>query len=205
MGGSGSGRQWGWGWRATVESTRSIDVLRWNREGYLEPGRWFSWAWTRDGERVATINVAAERGRVVLDYRVREHGGEWEKVRQEVPIDWTPCRFGGQRPWFVCSVCSNGRYCGRRVTKLYGAGKLFACRHCYNLAYASQNEDRCGRLLLKSQRIQHQLGGEVGSAYGFPDKPKGMHWKTYERLYAKYEAAELAGWAETARRFGITV
>jgi hypothetical protein len=34
------------------------------------------------------------------------------------------------------------RIAGRRVTKLYGAGRLFACRHCYQLAYASQQRDR---------------------------------------------------------------
>jgi len=31
-------------------------------------------------------------------------------------------------------------YCGRSVNNLYGAGRLFACRHCYQLAYASQRE-----------------------------------------------------------------
>lgn len=206
MGGRGSGKQWGWGWRTTVEACRSIDVNRWNREGYLEPGCRFSWAWTVDGERTGSINVVVERGQVRLDYRARSYGAEdWEDVTQEIPIDWTPCNFGGRRPWFVCSVYSHRRYCGRRVAKLYGAGKLFACRCCYNLAYQSQCEDVAGRLLLKSQRIQKRLGGEPGSAYGFPDKPKGMHWRTYERLYAEYEAAELAGWAATARRFGIQI
>jgi hypothetical protein len=63
---------------------------------------------------------------------------DWSDVAQRVTIAWTQCRFGGERPWFVCSVQSNGVYCGRQVTKLYGVGRLFACRHCYRLAYASQ-------------------------------------------------------------------
>lgn len=33
----------------------------------------------------------------------------------------------------------NGRYCGRRVGVLYLGGDVFACRHCYNLTYASRN------------------------------------------------------------------
>ncbi|HUX01130.1 MAG TPA: hypothetical protein VMY35_09150, partial [Phycisphaerae bacterium] len=124
----------------------------------MKPGNRFSWAWSRDGERIASINVAVNPGRIELDYRFRGWGmDDWEEVRQEIPIDWTPCRFGGQRPWFVCSVHSNGRYCGRRATKLYGGGKLFACRHCYKLAYASQSENPAGRLLLKSQKIQRRL------------------------------------------------
>jgi hypothetical protein len=35
---------------------------------------------------------------------------------------------------------ANGKFCGQRVTKLYDAGRLFASRHCYRLAYASQHE-----------------------------------------------------------------
>ena len=57
MGGLGSGRHWGCG-RATVEGCRSIDVNRWHRDGFLRPGHWFSWQWTRDGEKVASINAS---------------------------------------------------------------------------------------------------------------------------------------------------
>jgi hypothetical protein len=62
--------------------------------------------------------------------------------------------------------------------------------------------NRAGRLLLKAQWIQRRLRGEPGSAHGFLDKPRGMHWSTYESHYAEYEAAELEGWAATALRFG---
>ena len=128
------------GGKNTVESCRSIDVLRWNKLGYLRSPLWFSWAWIRDGEQVASINVETQHHSVALKYRSRSYGEDWSDVEQRVPIEWTPCRFGGERPWFVCSVRSNGVYCGRRVTKLYGVGRLFACRHCYRLAYASQQE-----------------------------------------------------------------
>ena len=128
------------GGKASVEGCRSIDVLEWHRRGYLRSPRWFSWAWTRDGERVASINVETQRHSVTLKYRSRSYGEDWSDVEQRVTIAWTPCRFGGERPWFVCSVAANGVYCGRHVTKLYGAGRLFACRHCYRLAYASQQE-----------------------------------------------------------------
>src|ERR1700730_13873055 len=129
-----------YGGKTTVESCLSVDVLRWNRLGYLRSSRWFSWAWTRDGERVASINVEAGHHSVTLKYRIRSYGEDWSDVEQRVAIAWTPCRFGGARPWFMCSVQSNGVYCGRRVTKLYGVGRLFACRHCYRLAYTSQQE-----------------------------------------------------------------
>ena len=128
------------GGKATVESCRSIDVLEWYRRGYLRSPQWFSWAWTQDGERVASISVQTERHCVTLKYRSRSYGEDWSDIEQRVPVTWTACRFGGERPQFVCSVTSNGVYCGRSVIKLYGAGRLFACRHCYRLAYASQTE-----------------------------------------------------------------
>ena len=135
-----------YGAKSTVEGCRHIDVLRWNRLGYFHHPSWFSWAWTRDGETVASIRVESTRDRVVLNYRCRSFGEEWSEVSQTVPLTWAACRFGGSRPWFVCSVSKNGRYCGRHVRKLYGAGKLFACQRCYELAYATRRSisSTCG-------------------------------------------------------------
>ena len=152
--------RYAYGAKSTVEGCRNIDVLRWNRLGYLRYPRWFSWAWTRDGETVASIQVESGRDQVTLKYRSRSYGEEWSDVHQTVPLEWTRCRFGGERPWFVCSVYSNGHYCGRNVTKLYGAGKLFACRHCYGLAYASQQESSNQRGLYRAQKIRTTLGRE---------------------------------------------
>jgi hypothetical protein len=176
--------------KTTVESCRSIDVLAWHRRGYLRSARWFSWAWTQDGERVASINVETERDSVTLKYRSRSYGEGWSDVEQRIAIVWTPCRFGGERPWFVCSVASNGVYCGRRVIKLYGAGRLFACRDCYRLAYTSQQESALQRGLWKSQKIRMRLGGSASMLDEFPEKPKGMHWRTYDRLCRMHDEAE---------------
>jgi hypothetical protein len=111
-------------------------------------------------------------------------------VEQRIAIAWTPCRFGGERPWFICSVYANGDYCGRQVAKLYDAGRLFACRHCYRLAYASQQESARLRGLWKAQKIRMRLGGSASMLDHFPEKPKGMHWLTYERLCRVYGAAQ---------------
>ena len=68
------------GGKNTVEGCRSIDVLEWHRRGYLRTPRWFSWAWTRGGERVASINVETQRHSVTLKYRSRSYGEEWNDV-----------------------------------------------------------------------------------------------------------------------------
>ena len=146
--------------KTTVESCRCIDVLDWHRRDCLRSPRRFSWAWRQDGERVASINVETERYHVTLKYRSRPHGGDWTDLKQRFPVVWTPCRFGGERPWFICSVYANGTYCGRQVTKLYQEGRLFACRHCCRLAYASQLESAHERGLLKAQTIRMPTGWE---------------------------------------------
>ena len=73
------------GGKASVEGCRSIDVLEWHRRGYLRSPRWFSWAWTRDGERVASINVETQRHSVTLKYRSRSYGEDWSDVEQPSP------------------------------------------------------------------------------------------------------------------------
>ena len=87
--------------------------------------------------------VRTEPDAVVLLFRWRSASdAEWKLVQQRVPIVWTMCHLGGGRPWFRCTAQSGGRYCGCRVAILYGAGEMFACRRCYGLAYASQQEVR---------------------------------------------------------------
>ena len=184
------GRPYGTG-RTTCESCISIDVRRWHREGSLDPGISFSSSWTRGGELSASINAHTETDAVVLMYRARNWGdAEWKPLEQLIPITWTACHFGGHRPWFVCSVSVGGRYCGRRVALLYGAGELFACRRCYGLAYASQREASYFRDVDKAQKIRIQLGGSPNMSERFPDKPKGMHWRTYDRLRHRHDFAE---------------
>lgn len=205
MGGLGSGNHWRYGTRKTVEGSRAIDARHFRRKGLIPGPSSCNWQWSRDGEQVANINVRVEdRHTVVLDYRYRLAGDEeWEQVDQRIPLEWTQCHLGGERPWFVCPVYRNGVYCGQRVAKLYGAGKWFACRHCYNLAYQSQNETPLDRLTSKAQKIRMRLGGSASLMEFFPEKPKGMHWRTYERLRAEAEQAEQASWIGVAERFGI--
>jgi hypothetical protein len=191
MGGFGSTR---WAWsntKDTAEGNRSLDINRLNRAGCLRPGYSGGWEWTRDGERVASIWFRRDGDQLVLSYRVQPHGGEWQDVEQPTPIVWRPCRFGGARPFFVCPGVVNGIACGRRVAKIYGAGKYFLCRHCYRLGYASQREDRYDRALRRADKIRMRLGGKPGTAWVFPDRPKGMHRHTYESLQSAVLNAEI--------------
>jgi hypothetical protein len=172
----------------TCESCAWIDVRRWHREGRLNSGQEFSWSWTRGGEPAGSISVQVECAAIVLSYRSGSGSGEWKSVQQRVPISLTACHFGGQRPWFVCPVYCNGRYCGRRAAILYGAGELFACRRCYGLSYASQQQTTLHRGLEQARKIRMRLGGSADLLEPFPERPKGMHRRTFRRLRARAEA-----------------
>jgi hypothetical protein len=177
------------GGKAVVESRLSIDVLDLHRRGYLQRAQCFSLAWTCDGGLMASIYVRTERDFVILYFSSLSHG-ECANVEQRITLLWTPCRFGGERAWFVCSGEEPGVRCGRRVTKLYGAGRQFACRECGRLAYTSQRKSADQRALWKAQKIRMQLGGSPNILENFPGKPKGMHWRTYERCHRVHDVAE---------------
>jgi hypothetical protein len=188
MGGSGSGRRSGFG-RDTVESCRSLDVNRLHKTGCLRPGWWGGWQWTRDGEKVASIDLRAEADRLHLSYRVRIGGGDWEDVAETVRIVRVACRLGGTRPYFICPGVVNGVTCERRVAKLHGPRRYFLCRHCYRLSHASQSEGAWDRALRRTNKIRQRLGGDPGLAV--PQKPKGMWRRTYDRLSEQAFEAEM--------------
>src|SRR5262249_41570793 len=141
MGGFGSTRWNSISTRDTVESNRSLDINRLHRAGCLEPGHCGGWEWKQDGERVAWSQFRRDGKALILSYRGRWQSEEWRDIEQSTQVVWRACRLGGARPYFVCPGVVNGIACGRRVSKLYGAGAYFLCRHCYRLAYASQRED----------------------------------------------------------------
>ena len=55
------------------------------------------------------------------------------------------------------------------------------------------------RHLLRAQRIRDRLGGSRNMMEDFPGKPKGMHWRRYDRMRKMHDrAAEQAfGMIET--------
>jgi hypothetical protein len=189
LGGYGSGRLSGSG-RDKVEDHRSIDVTDLQRKGCLKPGWSGSWEWTSDGERVAWIDLRAGEDLLRLSYSVSIQGGDREQVKEAVRLAHVSCRFGGARPYFICPGLANGSACGRRVTKLYGAGLYFSCRHCYRLAHASQSEGASDRSLRRANKVRERLGGDPGMAAEFPSRPKGVWTRTYERLREQINAAE---------------
>jgi hypothetical protein len=156
-----------------------VNALR--RSGLLSRGVRTRWAWRYSDGHTAAITVrGVSRNEIELIYILGS-----ERLRYPVAITWTRCNYGGERPWFRCP----GRGCGRRSGKLYG-GRLFLCRNCHGLAYASQREDRFEREVSKREAIRKRLGAAPGKPF-FPRRPKGMHASTFERLLEEEIEAEM--------------
>jgi hypothetical protein len=197
MGGLGSGNRWRFGVRQTTSDLRAIDIRRWARDGLLEPGRRFNWHWSVDGRQTGIINVRTEQSRVVLSYRHKGQGRDWQSEEYAVPIVTTECHLGGNRQWFLCPA----RGCGRRVALLYG-GAIFACRQCHGLVYPCQREDASDRAARRAERIRGKLGWEPGILNGEGRRPKGMHSTTFRNLSAKHNVHVERCLSDIRQRFG---
>src|SRR5215218_3439514 len=173
MGGYGSGR---WAWartRATTDGLLRLDVRRLARDGCLRPGRW-DVAWRRGEEvlgRIAVIGRRDDPPEVTLEYRVRAGDGPWEPMRERIGLERTPCRYGGERPWFRCPGC------GRRRAVLYSVGGRFRCRGCHDLAYGSTREGAGERDHRRADGLRSRLGAPAGTRVAMPEKPKHMRWR----------------------------
>jgi hypothetical protein len=180
-------------WRgrwSTCENSLSIDVRQLHREGRLLTNQSFPMVWKTGDEACGEIRIETEPDVVILRFRCRvAESKEWNLVEQRIPITWTGCALGGQRPWFLCNVLSCGVLCKRRVAKIYlNASPIFSCRSCLGLKYASQLKTTHLRLIGKAMKIRMQLGGSPNLFAPFPERPKGLHRKNYERLRQIHDA-----------------
>jgi hypothetical protein len=154
VGGRGSGRRWGFG-RPTVGHFERQDVRDLAREWSLKSGGDIGFqAW--DGQQC---------------------------VRQWVTLSWTPCHFGGMRPWFNCPGC------GRCVAILYRGPKWWLCRTCLGLTYQSSQEGKLDRALRRVCNLRRRLDGSETILDPWPVKPPRMHQRAYLRLMGALRAA----------------
>lgn len=174
------GMRWGAGrpsYRAKAEQLQRVDIRAWHRRGYLSPGRSFTWSWRMGDEPVGSINVLIEDPHLLrLRYMVGD-GDDRRDGSQAIRLAYTPCHFGGGRPWLTCPQCQ------RRAGLLYMRWGRFACRLCQRVAYASQSDDLVGAAWRRQARIEARLGENW-------QRPKGMRRQTYERLLAALSDCE---------------
>ena len=104
--------------------------------------------WSYLGEKRASIGFTIGKNDFGTPYESAyielryTHTSSWTSEKSDmdykIQLTTTPCKYGGKRYWFVCPLHKNQQYCGRRVGVIYGIGKWYGCRHCGEIAYASQ-------------------------------------------------------------------
>lgn len=207
MGGIGSGSGQWHGARKVVESVATqVDVRRLHREGKLQPGTELeTWAFfLLDRHRESGRAWVGEEC-VTFCFRWNAFAQLWKDVTEEVPLVWTRCHYGSRRPWFLCPGPEEQR-CGRRAAILFGTPEepRLLCRTCCGLAYDSQRETPDCRALHRARKIRQRLGPLLSNwQHPFPEKPKRMHWSTYERLAEAALKDEEAGLAALVGRFEL--
>lgn len=181
MGGLGSGREkHSRRWKTTETICIDSRVLRTSSPG--EGVHLCSQSWYRNRDLFAWIHMVVSPDQVRLEVA---KGPKGLRPIHTLLVEWSRCRYGGQRAWFVC------RECLKRTAKVYvGSQGTFACRTCCRLVYPSQYQDPATRALKKAEKVRRYLlpqSGASGSA--FPQRPKGMHRKTYQRLISQFGEA----------------
>lgn len=162
--------------KPVLEDFVKLDIRAWIKSGYLNQ-KIFSCEWSLGSRTLAKVVV------VVADQKLTLHFISDGYLTQQIRILSTPCHLGGKRQWLACPIC------GKRMAVLYGKQGGFACRKCLSLNYQCQHIEPHERLAQRAHKIRDRLKWPRGFVYG-SDKPKGMHWQTFERLVQQAELAE---------------
>ena len=178
MGGLGSGLYGGGGKKSkrSVESCRSLDIRILQKKKALALQS-FAWEWRNgNGDLTGSIGIKMLDDGLQLQYKF---GEQPKKVK--LYFAETPAGYGSVK-WFLCPNC------GDRRAILYMVNGSFACRVCHNLNYrSSQSTDDLDYYHWQLEKLCYRLQAEYDPTTSYPpERPAGMHQKTYAKLYRQY-------------------
>ena len=179
MGGIGSGRGC-WRSKNFVEETRFITSKWVKAHLQLLQKQPLQVNWHQGKESLGSASVSlVNHNQLFVQYKYRRScEGDWSTVTEFIPLQFSACRYGGSRVWFICPKC------GRRAAFIY-VDTVVACRSCLGLHYQSEYEDDISRLQSKTRKIFDRIGHDYA-------RPKGMHHKTYECLLSKANELQIS-------------
>ena len=197
----GSGRHFRWDAKPVLDDLRELDINRMVKlgavqDGVFESGSW-KWLNSKTNEVKSAISyqcytINPHCSYLKLTYVMTESR---ERMEYEIPLVRTHPPYGGVRFWFLCPVTH------KRVSKLFlspDSGR-FLSRHAFCLHYESQMKGRIDRAINKKWKLLSKLG------YGldYPIRPKGMHEKTYRRIYDTFQNQDFLCDEMIFRRMGF--
>jgi len=189
MGGYGSGYRINK--KTLVEDLPRVDVLELNRKGLIHP------CYIGSSDDIDLINpvklfqfstndelLLEPYDEMAFSHATIDKSNNYTFHESRVIIEWVDCRYGGKRPYFKCP----DKECNKRVQHIYLEHNEFRCRHCMNLSYKTQRNNKVGRMFIK----MHKAYAKVGVKNWWYDKqqpegldfkfPKGMHKRTQFRI-----------------------
>jgi hypothetical protein len=138
----------------------------------------------RDGTMIRLrLDVRERYGWAYVEHWPASAG--WASSTYEVPVYAQDQHLGGARWVFACPLS------GVRTPVLYlpAGARCLGSRAAHGLAYRTQRLHAPARAAAHAQRIREDLGGSADLAAPFPERPKGMWARTYERLRAIEQSA----------------
>lgn len=173
------------GWRPHIEAALCLNLRRMLDSRALCANTTTSgiWHWVNDdGVELGAIRYMSELGATEgilnLSYAIG-NGDERRDVTCQIKMDTVPIHYGGERWYFRCP------YTHRRALKLYKWPTIDLFCHRDSIrprpTYASQRVGGCDRIMAQRWAIRRKLGDHFSDLLGEPFKPKGMHWRTFER------------------------
>jgi hypothetical protein len=184
VGGLGSGGHNNKG-RRLVEAQYRLDASEMKRRGAFVTGYDAHMTWRgSDGASGPSVRVLGGPDAIRLEYSVKQPDGSWQRREEYIPLLSSPRNYGGAQTYFGCPKC------GTRVKRLYIGSARFLCRHCLNLVFASSQERSMDRALRRMRKLRRRIGANTGLEEPIGPKPKGMHQRTYDRLFNQILDAE---------------
>ena len=128
---------------------------------------------------------------------------EGKRIKDAFQLASIPNNYGGQeRIYFLCPKCN------RRSRLLYQIAARFKCRKCAKLNYESQqygSDEKLAALRVTSfmwSRFKYNPPTSVPAIIAMhkPQRPKGMHRATYERLLEELAGLQRGYAAEVAKQ-----
>lgn len=168
-----------------VEDCLKLAIFAFNKKGSFKSSNSGALSWVNKSSIAYEINVDRftpdweySTPYLNLSYSITDNQNKQKNINQTFYLSRTPCNFGEERFWFICS-------CGKRVGVLYKPyfSDTFACRHCFNLTYKSRNFSGILRkvgLPLSKEELD-SLGDSIKRVYY-----KGKLTKKYIKYDRKY-------------------
>jgi hypothetical protein len=194
MGGRGSGRRSSYSGKAETSDSMPLDIRKITRKGLLVPGNGFSWQWLVNDRQVAGISIRVDLTKHGAVLPHEEHRRSGRATGADANLTLPPGRAAPLVHLPTVQQAGGGALRAGPVLCLppvWWAG----------LRHAERRRWRPG--IHQADKLRKRLGWEAGILNGDGGKPKGMHWKTYQRLKSHHDALVQVSLHDIGRKLGF--